>query len=78
VVTDTTVQTLYLDTMLGPDDWLDIDTVKKSIVLNGSVTRLADQYGDWPLLPPGPALIRFESDVYDPLAGLNARWRDTH
>jgi hypothetical protein len=78
VVTDTTVQTLYLDTVLGPDDWLDIDTAKKSIVLNGSVTRLADQYGDWPLLPPGPSLIRFESDIYEPLARLNARWRDTN
>jgi hypothetical protein len=78
VVTDTTFQTLSLDTVLGADDWLDIDTQKRTVLLNGSVTRLWDHSGDWPLLPPGPATVRFESDEYNPIARLAARWRDTY
>jgi hypothetical protein len=78
VVTDTTFQTLSLDTVLGADDWLDIDTQKRTVLLNGSVTRLFDQHGDWPLLPSGDAIMRFESDEYNPIARLSARWRDTY
>lgn len=69
-------QTLYLDTVLGVDDYLDIDTKDKLVVLNSSVTRLADQYGAWPLLS-GEALIRFESDEYNTDARLTIRTRDT-
>lgn len=69
-------QTLYLDTVLGPDDYLDIDTKDKIIVLNSSTSRLADQYGAWPLLT-GTALIRFEADVYEPDASLTITTRDT-
>lgn len=78
VVTDTTLQTIYLDTVLGANDYLDIDTQKKTVLLNGVTTRLADQFGDWPVLPPGPARIRFESDHYGDAARLSARWRDTN
>jgi hypothetical protein len=78
VVTDTTFQMLSLDTVLGADDWLEVDTQKQTVMLNGSTTRLFDHSGDWPLLPPGPALIRFESDHYGPVPRLTARWRDTY
>jgi len=76
LITDTTVQVLYLDTVLGPEDVLDIDTKDKLVVLNGSTSRLADAWGDWPLLS-GQALIRFEADVYEPDARLTIRYRST-
>jgi hypothetical protein len=77
VIHGTSVETLNLDTLLGPDDYLDIDTKDKLVVLNGSVTRLPDQWGAWPLLPPGESLLRFESDVYQSAARLIIRHRDT-
>lgn len=77
IITGSSVQTLNLDTVLGDDDYLDIDTKDKLIVLNGSVPRLADHWGDWPLVPPGDSLIRFESDVYS-AARLSWRLRDTY
>lgn len=69
-------QTLYLTSTLGADDYIDIDTKDKVVVLNGSTSRLADQYGAWPLLT-GTASIRFEADVYEPDASLTITTRDT-
>lgn len=78
LITGTSVQAMYLDTALGVDDFLDIDTKDKIVLLNGAVSRLADQHGAWPLLPPGTSTLRFESDVYDAAASLSARYRDTY
>jgi hypothetical protein len=69
--------TMFLDTVLGADDYLDIDTKDKIVLLNGTTSRLADQYGAWPLLT-GDAVIRFEADVYEADASLTIRYRDTH
>jgi hypothetical protein len=68
---------LFLDTVLGEGDWLDIDTQSKLVQLNGTTSRLRDAYGDWPLLT-GPGLIRFEADDFNTTARLTARWRDTY
>jgi len=68
--------TMFLDTVLGPEDYLDIDTKDKAVILNGTTSRLADQFGAWPLLS-GTALIRFEADVYEPDARLTIRHRST-
>ncbi len=70
------IQTLYLDSVIGEGEYLDIDTKDRFVILNGTTTRLADQYGAWPLLS-GEALLRFESDVYTS-ARLTIRHRDTH
>jgi hypothetical protein len=78
VITGPSVKTLNLDTTLGAEDYLDIDTKDKLVLLNSSASRLPDQWGDWPLLPPGESTIRFESDVYDAGANLLIRYRDTH
>ncbi|WP_026923289.1 hypothetical protein [Glycomyces arizonensis] len=78
VITASSVQTLRLDTVLGEDDYLDIDTKTKLILLNSTTSRLPDQWGDWPLLPPGDCTVRFESDVYESGARLNIRFRDTY
>jgi hypothetical protein len=78
IITGTSVQTLNIDTVLGDDDFLDIDTKDKVVLLNGFITRLPDAWGDWPLLPPGESLLRFESDDYELLARLTTRHRDTH
>jgi hypothetical protein len=78
VITGTSVQTLYIDTVLGSGDYLDIDTKDKIVLLNSTVTRLPDVWNDWPLLPPGESLVRFESDTYDAGARLTVRHRDTY
>lgn len=70
-------QTMFLDTVLSTGEYLDIDTKDKVVLLNGITSRLADQYGAWPLLS-GEALIRFEADQYNPDARLTVRWRDTY
>lgn len=76
VITDGVPQTLYLDTVLGGTDWLDIDTGAKSVILNGSTSRLSDAWGEWPLLK-GEALIRFEADSWNEYARLTTRYRST-
>lgn len=78
VITGAAIQTMFLDTSLGAGDFLDIDTKDKIVLLNGAVSRLADQYGAWPLLPPGESTLRFESDVYEPAARLSVRHRHTY
>lgn len=78
VITGTNVQTLNVDTSLSTDDYLDIDTKDKVVLLNSAVSRLPDVWGDWPLLPPGESLLRFESDTYDSGASLTVRHRDTY
>jgi hypothetical protein len=76
LIDDLGPQTLYLDTVLGADDWLEIDTATKSVVLNGTTSRLPDAWGDWPLLR-GTALLRFEADEYEPAARLTITHRST-
>lgn len=70
-------QTLYLDSVIGAGEFLDIDTKDRFVILNGTTTRLADQYGAWPLLT-GTVLLRFEADAYSPNASLTIRHRDTY
>lgn len=77
LATATGTQVLNLDTVLGEGDWLDIDTVTKEVVLNGSVSRLRDAYGDWPTLT-GTGLVRFQAETYNDAARLTVRWRDTY
>jgi len=77
LATPTGAQVLFLDTVLGEGEWLDIDTATKSVVLNGSISRLRDAWGDWPLLT-GSGLIRFQAETYEPDARLTVRWRDTY
>lgn len=70
------VETLSLDTVLEADEYLDVDTKDRTVVLNGATTRLADQSGAWPLLS-GTATVRFDADDYHADARLTVRWRDT-
>jgi hypothetical protein len=77
LATATGAMVLNFDTVLGVGDWLDIDTATKTVILNGSISRLRDAWGDWPLLS-GEALIRFEAESYNPAARLTVRWRDTY
>jgi len=70
-------RTLHFDTVLGVGEWLDIDTQRKLVTLNGTTSRLRDAYGDWPLLT-GSGLIRFEADDYNTEARLTVRHRDTY
>lgn len=70
-------RTLFLDTVLGAGEWMEIDTQKKLVTLNGTTNRLTDAYGDW-LLLNGTGLIRFEADDYNTQARLTVTWRDTY
>lgn len=72
---DGAAQTLHLDTVIAAGQWIDIHTEERAVILNGSVSRLRDAYGSWPLLAPGTSTIRWRSDEYNPTARLLIRWR---
>ncbi|MGH8879776.1 MAG: phage distal tail protein [Stackebrandtia sp.] len=74
--TDGIALTLTIETTLGPDDWIDVDTAERSVILNGSVSRLADAWGSWPLLYPGTSTIRYAAADHNDLTRLTIRWRD--
>lgn len=68
--------TLTIDTELGTGDWIDIDTAERSVLLNGSISRLSSVYGTWPLLWPGTSTIRYRAAATNPDTHLTIRWRD--
>lgn len=69
--------TLFLTTVLGVGEFLDIDTAERLVLLNGTTSRLSDAFGDWPLLAPGVSTIEFRADAVT--AGtLTIRFRDTY
>jgi len=72
---DGTVQRLDFNITLGADQWLDIDTKERVVLLNGTVSRRGQTAGDWPMLPTGTHRLRWNAAIYNPDARLTVRYR---
>lgn len=69
--------TLRLWLTLTSGQWLDIDTMARTVYINGTASRRGNASGDWPTLPSGMAELAFDASVYNPSAQLTATWRDS-
>lgn len=69
------VQWRFLDDVAA-GQWLDVDTKRRTALINGQVSRRNKVAGGWPLLPPGSHEIAFDADTFEAAALLTVRWRD--
>jgi hypothetical protein len=65
----------YLDS-LADDQWLDVDTRARTVLLNGTVSRRGQSAGDFPLLHPGTWELSFNAAQFDADALITVTWRD--
>ena len=70
--------TLALDLDIPAGHWVDVDTLDRTVLYDGHISRLQDARGSWPVLPPGSHELRFTARRFDPDAALTVRWRDTY
>jgi|GEM_PF-2806419 len=70
--------TLSLDLDIPAGHWVDVDTLDRTVLYDGHISRLMDARGSWPVLPPGSHELRFTARRFDPDAALTVRWRDTY
>jgi hypothetical protein len=69
------VQRLDLDLDIEAGQWLDIDTRKRLVLLNGASSRRGDASGQWPILPPGTSTLSWSSPRHNDDAQLSAAFR---
>jgi hypothetical protein len=72
---DGVVQTLVVAMQLGSGEWLDIDTFKRTVTLNGTTSRRGQVSGDWPILPPGEHVLTFRTTDANPASSLTGSFR---
>lgn len=69
-------RTLAWDLTLAAGQWLDVDTDRRTSLINGQVSRSGQMTSrQWFELPPGQSEIAFNADVYDPAAALHVAYR---
>ena len=68
--------TLSFALTLGVGQWLDVDTARRTVYMNGTASRRGLTSGDWPMLPTGTYELAFDASAYDAAAGLTVTWRD--
>jgi hypothetical protein len=74
--TGTATYELAFDLTLTLGQWLDVDTERRTVYLNGTSSRRGLTSGEFPILPPGVgAELGFDAAVYDAGALLTASWR---
>ena len=61
---------------LTTGQWIDVDTVARTVYINGTVSRRGLSYGDWPTLDPGSSEVGFDAGTYDAAATCAVSWRD--
>jgi hypothetical protein len=67
---DGSIQRLTFDIELAENEWLDVDTKKRVVLLNGATSRRGQASGQWPIVPPGTHELRWSSPTYNPDATL--------
>ena len=76
VVSGGVTQTLQVALTLTAGQWLDIDTLARTVYLNGTASRRGQASGIFPLLAPGSVDVAFNAASYDAAALLTVSWRD--
>lgn len=72
---DGSFQRLNFDLELTANQWLDIDTKNRLVLLNGTSTRRGSASGDWPILPTGTHTLRWSSPTFNDIATLSGSFR---
>ncbi|WFE45299.1 hypothetical protein [Verrucosispora sp. WMMD1129] len=74
---DDVTTTLRIDLTVPDEQWLDIDTQARTVLLNGdpAASRRGQAVGEFPLLQPGTSVIRFAA-AEEAAGTLSVRWRD--
>ncbi|WP_320067864.1 phage distal tail protein [Micromonospora sp. RTGN7] len=71
-----TGQTLAWDLALTAGQWLDVDTDRRTSLINGQVSRSGQMTSrQWFELPPGGSEIAFGASVHNPDAALSVAYR---
>ncbi|NBE80305.1 phage distal tail protein [Micromonospora rubida] len=71
-----TGQTLAWDLTLTAGQWLDVETDRRTSLINGQVSRSGQMTSrEWFELPPGTTEIAFNASVHNPDAALSVAWR---
>jgi len=71
-----TAQVLRVDVAIQGGEWLDIDTAKRTVLLNGTSNRRGQASGEFPLLPPGTHTLRWAHGAdFNSTAKITARFR---
>lgn len=74
---DGLARTLTLDLVLAEGEWLDIDTKTEKVLLNGSISRLPDAVGTFPMLLPGTSTVQYRASGPSASRAI-LRHRDTY
>lgn len=72
---DGTTGELRLNFEIPEGQWVDIDVYTRTVLMNGTVSRLGATVGDWPVLPPGDSRISFSAVFYNPDAQMTVTAR---
>lgn len=73
VVQGSTALTLTVGMTVSAGSYLEIDTTARTVLLDGTVNRRGDMYGDWPQAPVGTSTVRYR--VGSGAGSLTARYR---
>lgn len=69
-------RTLAWGMSLEAGQWLDVDTARRTSLINGQVSRSGQMTSrEWFELPPGDSEIAFAAAIYDPAAQLTVTFR---
>lgn len=72
---DGSFQRLRFDLELSANQWLDVDTKNRLVLLNGTTTQRGNVSGNWPIVPPGTHTLRWSSATYNEIAQLSGSVR---
>lgn len=72
---DGSYQRLDFDLELSVNQWLDIDTKNRLVLLNGASSQRGAVSGNWIIVPPGTHTLRWNSTAYNDTATLSGSFR---
>jgi hypothetical protein len=76
ITNDSTGEQMLISMTVGAGDYLEIDTFRKSVKLNGVTDRIAYVKGDWLTMKVGDNLFRYQGNTYHSDSEMTIYWRD--
>lgn len=76
ITNDSTGEQMRISLTVGAGDYLEIDTFRKSVKLNGVTDRIAYVKGDWLTMKIGDNVFRYQGNTYHSDSEITISWRD--